>query len=486
MRYVFILILSVCALFAQAQQVNPVPDYTFANRMSAGRNTVTDTAAYFSIGPRYGAIRGMMPPIVVDTAAVSGNKRNGLLIFSVQKNKFLYWDSVRVQWSDMAGSSGSYIVAGDTATMLSPYVRGSGTTNYIPKFASTRSLSNSSIYDDGEIKINTAADSGDYKLQINGSFYSNYGNYIRGNPTDKTRALSISGDPLTVTLWLEEYNTGGGSPDIFFRSGQGTLFAKSNSAIGNNLGGINWAGYVDGTFSPSVDFTTSVVNIDLTNKRADANLTLFQTYNSAAQVTARYYALTGGMYVRGETLLGSETDYGAHQLQVTGSIYNTTGAVLAASSGNVGIGGAPSTKFHVYGATTLGGYTELNSSNAASSYLNMGYGGANKSYWGSAAGFDAGTADEYLIGTLANSTFNIYTNAIRRITVTGGGQVGISQTSPNASAQLDVTSTTRGFLPPRMTTTQRDAISSPAAGLVIYNTTTSKLQVYTTSWTDLH
>jgi hypothetical protein len=67
-----------------------------------------------------------------------------------------------------------------------------------------------------------------------------------------------------------------------------------------------------------------------------------------------------------------------------------------------------------------------------------------------------------------------------------GGSVGIATTSPNASALLDVSSTTKGLLPPRMTTTQRDAISSPAAGLVIYNTTTSKLQVYTTAWTDLH
>jgi hypothetical protein len=67
-----------------------------------------------------------------------------------------------------------------------------------------------------------------------------------------------------------------------------------------------------------------------------------------------------------------------------------------------------------------------------------------------------------------------------------GGSTQFGGSSPNASAIVDITSTTKGFLPPRMTTTQRDAISSPAAGLVIYNTTTSKLQVYTTSWTDLH
>ena len=59
-------------------------------------------------------------------------------------------------------------------------------------------------------------------------------------------------------------------------------------------------------------------------------------------------------------------------------------------------------------------------------------------------------------------------------------QVGIGTSSPNAA--LDVTSTTQGFLPPRMTTTQRDAISSPAVGLVIFNTTTNCLNFYGGLW----
>jgi hypothetical protein len=71
--------------------------------------------------------------------------------------------------------------------------------------------------------------------------------------------------------------------------------------------------------------------------------------------------------------------------------------------------------------------------------------------------------------------------------ITSAGQVGIGTSSPNASALLDVTSTTGGVLFPRMTTTQRDAIGSPANGLVIYNTTTDKLQVRAAgSWVDLH
>ncbi|MDB5222479.1 MAG: hypothetical protein JWN83_1146 [Chitinophagaceae bacterium] len=64
-------------------------------------------------------------------------------------------------------------------------------------------------------------------------------------------------------------------------------------------------------------------------------------------------------------------------------------------------------------------------------------------------------------------------------------QVGISTTSitPNSSSILELRSTTLGFLPPRMTTTERDAISSPATGLVIYNISTNLLNFYNgSSW----
>ena len=64
-------------------------------------------------------------------------------------------------------------------------------------------------------------------------------------------------------------------------------------------------------------------------------------------------------------------------------------------------------------------------------------------------------------------------------------QAGIGITTPHASAMLDVTSTTKGFLPPRMTTAQRNAITSPATGLTIYNTTVNCLQWWNgTYWYD--
>jgi len=50
------------------------------------------------------------------------------------------------------------------------------------------------------------------------------------------------------------------------------------------------------------------------------------------------------------------------------------------------------------------------------------------------------------------------------------GSAGIGTASPNASSALDITSTTQGLLAPRMTITQRNAIVSPATGLLIFQT----------------
>jgi len=52
----------------------------------------------------------------------------------------------------------------------------------------------------------------------------------------------------------------------------------------------------------------------------------------------------------------------------------------------------------------------------------------------------------------------------------GRSQVGIGTTTPNASAKLEVQSETQGFLPPRMTATQRANIAAPVAGLMVYQT----------------
>lgn len=48
--------------------------------------------------------------------------------------------------------------------------------------------------------------------------------------------------------------------------------------------------------------------------------------------------------------------------------------------------------------------------------------------------------------------------------------IGIGTANPDSSAQLDVSSTIRGFLPPRMSQAQRNVIINPASGLIVYCT----------------
>ena len=69
-------------------------------------------------------------------------------------------------------------------------------------------------------------------------------------------------------------------------------------------------------------------------------------------------------------------------------------------------------------------------------------------------------------------------------------QIGIGTNTPNASAKLEISSTTQGLLPPRMTAVQRNAISNPAAGLMVWCNdcgTNGDIQIYNgTNWVNFN
>jgi hypothetical protein len=82
-------------------------------------------------------------------------------------------------------------------------------------------------------------------------------------------------------------------------------------------------------------------------------------------------------------------------------------------------------------------------------------------------------------GTFTDAGFKLDVNGTARVSgaLRADNTLLVNGTAINSSAIAQFDSGTRGFLPPRMTTTQKNAIASPAAGLVVYDTTLGKLCV---------
>ena len=84
----------------------------------------------------------------------------------------------------------------------------------------------------------------------------------------------------------------------------------------------------------------------------------------------------------------------------------------------------------------------------------------------------------HIDGAKDNSATGIPTASqqVNDVIVTPEGRLGVGTIAPDSSSSVEVSTTSRGFLPPRMTNVQRDAIASPATGLMIYSTTSNCLQ----------
>ena len=80
--------------------------------------------------------------------------------------------------------------------------------------------------------------------------------------------------------------------------------------------------------------------------------------------------------------------------------------------------------------------------------------------------------------------------ALLCVTTLTQAQIGIGTSSPNASAKLEISSTTQGLLPPRMTALQRNAIANPAAGLIVWCNdcgSNGDIQIYNgTNWVNFN
>jgi hypothetical protein len=154
----------------------------------------------------------------------------------------------------------------------------------------------------------------------------------------------------------------------------------------------------------------------------------------------------------------------------------TTEKMRIDTSGNVGIGTtAPSDKLTVISAGTQVGSTN---------FRNIARIGLATNDASVLLGYDV-SAGSAIMASTNNFPIAFWTSSAgtyaEKMRIDSSGNVGIGTSSPNASAILDAQSTTKGVRMPNMTTTQKNAISSPAAGLMVFDTTLAKLCVYSGS-----
>jgi hypothetical protein len=149
--------------------------------------------------------------------------------------------------------------------------------------------------------------------------------------------------------------------------------------------------------------------------------------------------------------------------------------------------GMPSIEFQRRRGSTRGSFSAVQQGDFLGRFTFAGLGTSNLA---AGAAFQAvvdGTVGAASIPTrFSISTGTNTSDRTERLVIRSDGRVGVGTGSPHDSALLDVSSTTRGFRLPRMTDAQRDVISSPAAGLIIYSTTQNKIHYYNgTAWRQL-
>jgi hypothetical protein len=229
----------------------------------------------------------------------------------------------------------------------------------------------------------------------------------------------------------------------------------------------------------SGDVTTGAVTI--INTAPDRTVTI--TGGTSIQITGTYpdfgVNYTGTTTIQGITgitgtsgVSASTTDYGT-------TIINTAPDQTVTISGGTGI-------------TTGGTYPNFTLVNSAPDRTVTITGGTNVQITGTYPDFGVnftgtttgGTVSgDYLPlsgGTVTGGT--IFQSGLTANTFYSSGQVGIGTSNPNAATIIEIASTTQGVLFPRMTKVQRDAISTPPIGLMLFVTDDNEgLYIYKTS-----
>jgi len=223
----------------------------------------------------------------------------------------------------------------------------------------------------------------------------------------------------------------------------------SNSVINKGVTSVNptivsgGSGYTTGSYT----------NVTITGG-SGTGMTCNFTVNSSGVVTVATINSFGVSYVQGETI--SATIAGGSGLSMTANLRSETMNMFSSTDT---FNSTYSDIFRAFNSSPI-----INQTGAAS---------------GSITGFYHNPTLTALLGQ--NIGYQNVTGD--NLMNTSSGSTVIGSSSISTSAILTLVSTTKGLLPPRMTTTQKNAISSPATGLFLFDTTLNKLCVFTgTFW----
>lgn len=269
---------------------------------------------------------------------------------------------------------------------------------------------------------------------------------------------------------------------------QPTLVAAANSdvLVGLDIAPTFTVGAFTGVTSTALRVTG---NLDTNSIRTSSTLNI---YNTSGGNDVNIGSTNGSTFFFNIRNTGATLSFGVFQLtsNLTGSAngsnrYNTSGTYSGTQTAGLLVGfqfNPTISSFTLTSPASLTGFRFVPSSvtGTGSVYGFEGNLNSGTDRWNL---YMSGTANNYLAGNLLIGTT---TDAGYRLDVNGTARVSgkLSVGTPSAaSAVMEVTSTTQGFLPPRMTTTQKTAIATPAAGLMVFDTTLVKLCVYSgTAW----
>ncbi|MDP3645825.1 MAG: hypothetical protein Q8R25_01945, partial [bacterium] len=168
-------------------------------------------------------------------------------------------------------------------------------------------------------------------------------------------------------------------------------------------------------------------------------------------------------------LVDAEGDVFVNNLTSVGSVtLSTTSASTFSVEGNTTLGDSITDTTTINGTLTVTGQTSV-------ATIQGKFGVGTTSPFAKLSVHANSGETNPLIFEVASSTASATSSLF---SILNTGQIGIGTTSPFISSALQIDSTNKAFLPPRMTTAQKDAISGPTGGLILYDSDLSKLNVY--------